>query len=373
MRIIMINKFSHSNTIINGLLNLKENFSKALDSTDFSNPYGLKQINLLSKLFNLITSKLKSINLDIVSDKLSALIDFLMENSLEILSKVSDESYLVKLCINNLNKLASINDHLKAVVLEKVYDKMKLMNESENLSFQSTAYLNKKRAESFVQDINLNLITSLADFIIDTSNLVDDKKNFLNKLEYWNLIQNGLAHTNSLTRKQALYLLKRTNDCGDANKIEINSNYYDVFNSEKVYLYKSNGKIWNDFFLIIELLEETSVHIIKPSLAKFNNILDSTRQNEFHYSWLLVLISRAFLHESKYIVRWAVITFLQSDIHLLLEKIPSNYEQNRANFIDSINNFIFKPFLVTIQKSHIFKKFAKSFISNYDFSNLFSF
>ncbi|CAF0769437.1 unnamed protein product, partial [Brachionus calyciflorus] len=68
------------------------------------------------------------------------------------------------------------------------------------------------------------------------------------------------------------------------------------------------------------------------------------------------LISRAFLHESKFIVRWAVNTFLQSNIHLLIEKIHPESVEKRTKFINVIDNFVFKPFLVTIQKSHIFKK-----------------
>lgn len=101
------------------------------------------------------------------------------------------------------------------------------------------------------------------------------------------------------------------------------------------------------------------MHIIKPSLVKVSNIIEAINKNQFHYSWLLIILNRAFIHESKFIVRWAVNCFLQSDVHLLLAKIPKNIEENQAIFIDMINSFILKNLLVTIQKSHIFKKLVK--------------
>lgn len=95
------------------------------------------------------------------------------------------------------------------------------------------------------------------------------------------------------------------------------------------------------------------VHIIKPSLVKLNTIIEAIKSNRFHYSWLLVLISRAFLHESKYIVRWAVNTFLQSDIHLKIKNLKS---ENIPNFLRVFNSFLFKPFILILQKSYVFKR-----------------
>lgn len=86
---------------------------------------------------------------------------------------------------------------------------------------------------------------------------------FLSKSEFWHLIQTGLTHTNSLTRKRALYLLKRTTDFALVNKIKINSAYHDQYlngsETVNVNLFNAESSLWNDFFLCIELLEETSV------------------------------------------------------------------------------------------------------------------
>lgn len=259
IRILILNNFFDRNKEIRDLLNFKESFF-VKDLGEYNHLYGIKQINLLIKLFNLVSQRLKSSELSIFHKNIHIIVDFLMDNSLEILNKVSDESHLVKLCINNLNKICLINKKFRNQVLEKVCTNLKCVSENEKNSSKNVGYLNKKRTESFVQDISLNLVTSLADYMIDLENIQFEKMNFLIKSEYWNLIQHGLAHTNSLTRKQALYLLKRTNDFADVNNLEIKSEYFDIFSSQQVHLYQSNSKLWNDFFLCIEVLEETSVN-----------------------------------------------------------------------------------------------------------------
>jgi hypothetical protein len=222
--------------------------------------------------------------------------------------------------------------------------------------------------------------------------------------EYWLLIQKGLVHTNSLTRKRALYLLKRTTDsvmiksnkksktCNDEDlsRFDFRSDYYNEFTQEnnsdslisKVYLYEAASPLWNDFFLCIELMEETSVrissfflrssiknyetkiikysqlkvHIIKPCLPRALLLIDSVKAYKFHASWLLVLFERAFLHESKFIVRWAVRAFLQSDLHLLLSTNLSNTNENNNLSLELLNKFLFGPFVLILQKSYIYHK-----------------
>ena len=259
IRILLLNNFLDQNQEIKDLLFVNGSFF-VKDLGEYNHLYGIKQINLLIKLFNLVSQKFKSLELSIFHKNINKTIEFLMDSSLDILNKVSDESHLVKLCINNLSKICLIGKKFRNQVLEKVCTNLKCVSENEKNSSKYVGYLNKKRTESFVQDISLNLVTSLADFIIDLENVQNDKMNFLVKSEYWNLIQHGLAHTNSLTRKQALYLLKRTNDFADVNNLEIKSESSDIFDSQQVNLYQSNSKIWNDFFLCIELLEETSVN-----------------------------------------------------------------------------------------------------------------
>ncbi len=150
--------------------------------------------------------------------------------------------------------------------------------------------------------------------------------------EYWRLIQTGLCHTNSLTRKRALYLLKRTVDYFQTRQRNIESLIHSDDLSAKMCLFDISGRHhvnqWHVYFMFIEILEETSVHVIKPVLCKADALIEAVQQNQMHYSWLLVLFQRGFLHESKFIVRWLLLKFLQSNLHLLGGEVSNMFISN---------------------------------------------
>ena len=141
--------------------------------------------------------------------------------------------------------------------------------------------------------------------------------------EYWRLIQTGLVHTNSLTRKRALYLLKRTVDyfhtCQNKEALSHSNHSSCLFDTSRSH----HVNEWHVYFMFIEILEETSVHVIKPVLCKVDSLIEAVQQNQIHYSWLLVLFHRGFLHESKFIVRWLVQKFMQSNLHILFGQVSS--------------------------------------------------
>ena len=388
-KILVINKLNILNhASLNTILGLSNNFFKMHDSNGSDHTLDLKQINFLLNYFNLIaTNNLKSIDFGNDSSN-KQMLEFLVDSSLFMLHRMNDNNLLNKLCINTLTKLACINKLTRNLVLTKVHLKIKENLKNENIyqpqsesvntnhieQQQVVNYLNenKKRTESFVQDLDLNLLASLGDNIADSALESISNNEFINlltKSEYWHLIQSCLAFTNSLSRKQALYLLKRSIDIALVNKLEMNSSYFDSFSMSNVtnqntnlngnslkpiHLFQATWSIWNDFFLCIELLEETSVHVIKPALSKVNNIIEAIKSNQFHYSWLLVLINRAFLHESKFIVRWAVSTFLQFDFGSLSKRSENSI--TRAYLHTRINGFIFGPFMLIMQKVYLYNK-----------------
>ena len=253
--------------------------------------YDLKQINFLFNYFNLIVDESKLFRNENASSK--SLFEFLTDYALNVLFGIDDnDQYVIKLCINTLSKLASIN---RTLVLNKCFSKLKteslneicfnmdkLAVEQQQNESRIQHIENKKRLESFKQDANLTLLVALSDYVMESSLmfLVNNKQvnlneNYLSRSEFWGLIQAGLMHTNSLTRKQALYLAKRTLDLAEVNKLEIKSDYFDSFYDEnnqlnEVYLYQSNPAIWNDYFLCIELLEESSVSYFLFMIKKKN-------------------------------------------------------------------------------------------------------
>jgi hypothetical protein len=294
LKLIVLNKFDlhHIKKYdeLRAELNLSENFFQTNESHDSSiaTTLDLRKINFLINYFNLIAShNLKSLDFDKNTfNKL--LIEYLIDAVLFLFHRANDNQNLSRLCINTLNKLAYISKSVRNLVLVKVFEKFSLNLKNENLykfylgtenansNSQHQQMLNysnenKKRLESFVQDLDLNLLASLGDHITESAleSLTESNSenfiNYLNKSEFWFLIQSCLAHTNSLSRKQALYLLKRSIDLAQVHRIEINSDYFDNFYSNekktenKVWLFQSEWSAWNDFFLCFELLEESSV------------------------------------------------------------------------------------------------------------------
>ena len=212
--------------------------------SEFSN----EKISFLDSYFTLIS---KSKHFSDMSTTNLALIEFLVNLSLDILYEIYEYPVICKICINNLSNIARSSEVCKQMVLHKSFTKLKDASSKEK---------SKKRLESFIEDSNLNLLTSLAEFLMPSCDSISLELEYLRLTEYWDLIQKGLIHTNSLTRKRALYLLKRTTDMA-AHKLDLKSNHFDVFNENQnnVYLYDADSLLWNDFFLCIELMEETSV------------------------------------------------------------------------------------------------------------------
>ncbi|XP_057312949.1 probable methyltransferase TARBP1 isoform X2 [Hydractinia symbiolongicarpus] len=148
----------------------------------------------------------------------------------------------------------------------------------------------------------------------------------LNKFMFWHMVQEGLLNADTLTRKRALFVLKWAIDFvsnKEMFKTETNKDSFPVmFWDKKQHLELWN--VWKNVMLILESFEETQLHVIQPALSVFDDIFKASSLTEnselrlLHYSWLLILLRRALLHESKPLIKWAMQYSLQMD----LKKIP---------------------------------------------------
>lgn len=190
----------------------------------------------------------------------------LVRTSVELLS--SDERALSKLAIALLERLAAIE-----IFRASVLDQCLTVIAATSRAVAACNNNKKKRLESHVGVLELSLATGLADQIFNSDSNNNTGGNdtscccYLGKIEFWTLVQHGLVHTNPLSRRQALYLLKRANDFAtrsrqndDKLKLKLNATFIvDNTKSDPVYMYRADWRAWNDFFLCIEVLEETSV------------------------------------------------------------------------------------------------------------------
>lgn len=318
-------------------------------------------VNLLGLLAEVFVQSSSTL---LLSTQSSELVEFLIDCSLSVLyesEESSSNNMLTRLSINTLAKLALSVESIRQLVLNKCFTRFQQNSTTSNESSAMNSNECKKRLESFVQDTNVNLLTALADCICRADHM---ESSFMSKAEYWQIVQTALSHTNSLSRKRALYLLKRTTDLAQVSHIRITSQYFETYTRSDdrtpidVHLYEANSPHWNDFFLCIELLEETSVHIIRPSLPRVEALIDAVKSYQFHYSWLFVLFNRAFFHDSKFVVKWAISTFFQADLHKLFESFAHQQSNSpsSSHVIGNFNNFIFGNIMLILQKSFLYTK-----------------
>ena len=219
-----------------------ENYHRLLVETTSS--HNLKLIDYLtSYLASLISST--RLNFELSSIRKTA--DSVIRVALELLH--SEERLFTKLAVSILERFSRIRTFRDDVLNES----LKMISSSATVDSRDK----KKRLECHVGMVELSLLTALADEIFRIESV-----SYLDKIEFWSLVQQGLVHTNPLTRRQALYLLKRANDFASSNTVDAERfrlKLTDQFSDQTVYLYRPDWPIWSDFFLCIELLEETSV------------------------------------------------------------------------------------------------------------------
>ncbi|KAJ3237857.1 Tar (HIV-1) RNA binding protein 1 [Chytriomyces hyalinus] len=130
---------------------------------------------------------------------------------------------------------------------------------------------------------------------------------------FWRIVINGLVSRDSTTEKYSLFLLKRVVDY--STKLEETA-AADQQEEEwtEFFAWSRVGEIsslWNDYFIVLDILQESSAHLIEPILPKFHLFT----QPSFHVSWWTVLMTRGLSNNSS-TVRKRVIEYLVSETDL---------------------------------------------------------
>ncbi|XP_034465006.1 probable methyltransferase TARBP1 [Hippoglossus hippoglossus] len=172
------------------------------------------------------------------------------------------------------------------------------------------------------------------------------------RLQFWRMVQDGLTHRDSVSRKRALYLLKRCVALSEQKQLDCPLSP----SAEGEVLFKwapsRSGllkEFWEDYALVMETLEENQVHVVRPVLNRIDTLIqttlnDSQGQGLFHPSWLLCVYQRMFHSENKSLMREGV-------CHLLGLQVLG-----QPAFALAFSQFIVGPLMDVLSETSLFHR-----------------
>ncbi|KAL1785122.1 putative methyltransferase TARBP1 [Sigmodon hispidus] len=171
---------------------------------------------------------------------------------------------------------------------------------------------------------------------------------------FWRTIQAGLGHAqDALTRKRARYLLQRAVqvsaevavDCTCGPQDTMGPSLFWWSEKKKVELLK----FWENYILIMEVLEGNQIHVIKPVLPKLNSLFEYAVSEEngcwlFHPSWHMCIYKRMFESENKVLTKEGVIHFLEL------------YEVKSLPYSPELSEFVPGPLMDALSESCLYSR-----------------
>ncbi|XP_026045674.1 probable methyltransferase TARBP1 [Astatotilapia calliptera] len=171
-------------------------------------------------------------------------------------------------------------------------------------------------------------------------------------LQFWRMVQDGLIHRDSVSRKRALFLLKRCAalseedglDCPLSATGEDENLFKWAFSKSKLL-----REFWEDYVLVMETLEENQIHVVRPVLNRIDTLIQTTANDDqgqglFHPSWLLCVYQRMFHSENKSLMREGV-------CHLLELRVLQ-----QPTFALAFSQFIVGPFMDVLSETSLFHR-----------------
>ncbi|XP_035257004.1 probable methyltransferase TARBP1 [Anguilla anguilla] len=177
--------------------------------------------------------------------------------------------------------------------------------------------------------------------------------------QFWKIIQEGLTHRDNLARKRALYLLKRCVMISEDDRVEFCCDPASP-EGQIVFRWAPNRsqllrEFWEDYALIMETLDETQIHLVRPVLNRINTLIEATVSDSedialLHPSWLECVYQRMFHSENKTVMREGVCHLL--DMQVI--RCPA--------FALAFAQFIVGPFLDVLAESSLFHRSSNQII-----------
>ncbi|XP_042288717.1 probable methyltransferase TARBP1 [Thunnus maccoyii] len=207
-----------------------------------------------------------------------------------------------------------------------------------------------------VTERTLLCLTALSDHLLNphglqSSSSVSDPRQ---SLQFWRMVQDGLTHRDSVSRKRALYLLKRCVALSEEQGLDCP--LLPSEEDETLFRWASNRskllrEFWEDYALVMETLEENQIHVVQPVLNRIDTLIQTTANDSqghglFHPSWLLCVYQRMFHSENKSLMKEGV-------CHLLELRVL-----RQPAFALAFSQFIVGPFMDVLSETSLFYKAA---------------
>ncbi|XP_066515333.1 probable methyltransferase TARBP1 [Hoplias malabaricus] len=259
--------------------------------------------------------------------------------SVKELSEAQVSKIIVRMWFTAL-KWSSEED--KAGLLQRVWENLLRWRESEDATVTARALL---------------CLTALSDhlfFPLERKTATKDQQCRLKpdpreSQAFFRLVQSGLKHRDNVSRKRALYLLKRcVSLCEDMDEDVC------VDQAESLFRWMPGKRsvlreFWEDYALVLETLEENQIHVVRPVLNRINTLVQTTAQDAegsglVHPSWLLCVYQRMFHSENKSVMKEGV-------NHLLELELLQN-----PNFALAFSQFVVGPFIDVLTESSLYHR-----------------
>ncbi|XP_017268494.1 probable methyltransferase TARBP1 [Kryptolebias marmoratus] len=195
-------------------------------------------------------------------------------------------------------------------------------------------------------------LTVLADHLLKPRGCLDPRLS----LWFWRLVQDGLTNRDGVSRKRALYLLKR---CAALSEEEGLDCPHPASEEEEVLFRWAPDKsrllreFWEDYVLVMETLEENQVHVVRPVLNRIDTLIQTTVNDSqaserglLHPSWLLCVYQRMFHSENKSLMREGVCHLLELQV------------LQQPHFASAFSQFVVGPFMDALSEMSLFCRSA---------------
>lgn len=185
-------------------------------------------------------------------------------------------------------------------------------------------------------EMALKVLSSLSDYYlpaVDAKGKVEFESEVVCHYEFWRIILFGLMSSDYSHRKISVYLAKRAIDyIGSKDKnIQIKSAtdtilFWDHRRSNDL------RKQWDNFFILIDSLEEKQSNIVLPSLQMFGWV------KELHYCWLNCAFNLGLKHDNSQVRLKCVQYRLKREINSVIEATVLLQALDDINFYETAHD-----------------------------------